>query len=121
MLRSHHAGKVSDAFAPECPAALHALWSTLSPAMCLVVCGWLWQTVCQDCGRVKSRDGARFCSRCFRLKQLPPLLAAATTPEQRMELGQEMQRCQRHQQLRFRNSISSSLAGLSSNLAVCSS
>lgn len=45
------------------------------------------------------------CSKCFRLKQLPSLLAAATTAEQRMELGQELQRCERHQQVRFRNSI----------------
>ena len=36
----------------------------------------------------------------------PALLVAATTPEQRMEIGQEMQRCERHQQLRFLNSIS---------------
>ena len=37
MKRSHHAGKVSGAYAPECPTAQHALWLALSPGVRLLL------------------------------------------------------------------------------------
>ena len=63
MERSHHPGKVSSAFAPECPTLLHALWCALSPAVCLVCavvrCCALLQRMCPGCQRWK--DAANFC------------------------------------------------------------
>ena len=59
------------------------------------------------------------CYLCLRRKQIPLLQAKATTDGQRMELGQELQRCERHHALTFGSAISTSSAGLLSSHANC--
>ena len=55
------------------------------------------------------RSGAYFgqfdCYICLRLKQIPLLIARSQDNEEKSELGQEMQKCQRHRELTFRNAI----------------
>jgi hypothetical protein len=55
------------------------------------------------------------CALCLRLRQVEVQLQAAKSDEERMALGQELQRCKRHQEVDFTREVSISMPGLISN------
>ena len=69
MKRSHHAGKVSAGFAPECPTAVCCPWPVISPGVSLLCCG----------GRVSARVQELWLH--AQPQGTPPLLAMRKTAQ----------------------------------------